>query len=93
MSPCVCRFTVRVSDAPGGVSKLCNLLANLGVSIKDIMHERAFIRDVNSVEVSTLLALSLDVRSKNEKWHTDFLQIIVSMQNEIFISRIIKYMV
>ncbi|KXJ70483.1 hypothetical protein RP20_CCG023396 [Aedes albopictus] len=44
------RFTVRVSDAPGGVSKLCNLLANLGVSIKDIMHERAFIRDVNSVE-------------------------------------------
>lgn len=48
----VCRFTVRVSDAPGGVSKLCNLLANLGVSIKDIMHERAFIRDVNSVEVS-----------------------------------------
>lgn len=48
----VCRFTVRVSDGPGGVSKLCNLLANLGVSIKDIMHERAFIRDVNSVEVS-----------------------------------------
>nr|XP_029714117.1 uncharacterized protein LOC115258189 [Aedes albopictus] len=48
------RFTVRVSDAPGGVSKLCNLLANLGVSIKDIMHERAFIRDVNSVEVKVI---------------------------------------
>lgn len=45
------RFTVRVNDGPGGVSKLCNLLAELGVSIKDIMHDRAFIRDVHSVEV------------------------------------------
>lgn len=48
----LCRFTVTVSDGPGGVSKLCNLLAKLGVSIKDIMHERAFIRDIHSVEVS-----------------------------------------
>lgn len=48
------RFTVRVSDGPGGVSKLCNLLAELGVSIKDIMHDRAFIRDVHSVEVKVI---------------------------------------
>ncbi|EDS35312.1 threonine dehydratase/deaminase [Culex quinquefasciatus] len=48
------RFTVRVSDGPGGVSKLCNLLAGLGVSIKDIMHDRAFIRDVHSVEVKVI---------------------------------------
>lgn len=46
------RFTVTVSDGPGGVAKLCNLLASLGVSIKDIMHERAFIRDIHHVEVS-----------------------------------------
>uniref|UniRef100_A0A182SIR6 L-serine deaminase n=1 Tax=Anopheles maculatus TaxID=74869 RepID=A0A182SIR6_9DIPT len=44
------RFTVTVSDGPGGVAKLCNLLASLGVSIKDIMHERAFIRDIHHVE-------------------------------------------
>lgn len=48
------RFTVTVSDGPGGVSKLCNLLAKLGVSIKDIMHERAFIRDIHSVEVKVV---------------------------------------
>ncbi|XP_055547675.1 L-threonine ammonia-lyase isoform X2 [Wyeomyia smithii] len=45
------RFTVTVSDGPGGLARLCNQLADLGVSIKDIMHDRAFIRDVHSVEV------------------------------------------
>lgn len=48
------RFTVTVSDGPGGVAKLCNLLAKLGVSIKDIMHERAFIRDIHHVEVKVI---------------------------------------
>ncbi|XP_058821522.1 L-threonine ammonia-lyase-like [Topomyia yanbarensis] len=48
------RFTVTVSDGPGGLSKLCNELAQLGVSIKDIMHERAFIRDVHSVQVKVI---------------------------------------
>ncbi|XP_052863075.1 L-threonine ammonia-lyase [Anopheles cruzii] len=48
------RFTVTVSDGPGGVAKLCNLMADLGVSIKDIMHERAFIRDIHHVEVKVI---------------------------------------
>lgn len=50
---CLCffRFIVTVSDRPGGISDLCKLMASVGVSIKDIMHERAFIRDIYSVEV------------------------------------------
>ncbi|XP_063706175.1 L-threonine ammonia-lyase [Culicoides brevitarsis] len=45
------RFTVELSDRPGGVLELCKLLARLGVSIKDIMHERAWLTDTYSVEV------------------------------------------
>ncbi|XP_026467860.1 uncharacterized protein LOC113371448 [Ctenocephalides felis] len=49
------RFTVTVSDRPGGIAELCRMLADLGVSIKDIMHERAWIRsDVFSVEVKVV---------------------------------------
>lgn len=48
------RFTVNVSDRPGGVSELCALLAKLGVSIKDVMHERAFLSDVHSVAVKVV---------------------------------------
>ncbi|CAG2059576.1 unnamed protein product [Timema podura] len=33
------KFTVTVSDRPGGIAELCRLLSSLGVSIKDIMHE------------------------------------------------------
>lgn len=46
------RFVVTTSDSPGGISDLCQLLASVGVSIKDIMHERAWIKDIHSVEVS-----------------------------------------
>lgn len=45
------RFSVELSDRPGGVLELCKLLARLGVSIKDIMHERAWLTDTYSVEV------------------------------------------
>ena len=48
------KFTCTVSDGPGGISKLCKILADLGVSIKDIMHERAFLRDIHSVEVKVI---------------------------------------
>ncbi|XP_050296977.1 L-threonine ammonia-lyase-like isoform X1 [Anthonomus grandis grandis] len=45
-----CRVTV--SDRPGGINELCKLLGSIGVSIKDILHERAWIAsDVFSVEV------------------------------------------
>lgn len=45
------RFSVTVSDRPGGIADLCRLLGNLGVSIKDIMQERAWIKDIFSVGV------------------------------------------
>lgn len=48
------RFSVTVSDRPGGISELCKTLATVGVSIKDIMHERAWIRDIHSVEVKVV---------------------------------------
>lgn len=48
------RFTVTVSDRPGGVLELCRIMTELGVSIKDIMHERAWLNDVYSVEVKVV---------------------------------------
>jgi hypothetical protein len=47
------KFSVTVSDRPGGIAELCRHMAAIGISIKDIMHERAWIQsDIFSVEVS-----------------------------------------
>ncbi|XP_033185810.2 serine racemase isoform X1 [Bombus vancouverensis nearcticus] len=49
------KFTVTVSDRPGGIAELCRMLASIGVSIKDIMHERAWIMsDIFSVDVKVV---------------------------------------
>merc|ERR1719384_1082906 len=46
------KFSVTVSDRPGGIAELAKTLCQLGVSIKDMMHERAWIKnDIFSVEV------------------------------------------
>lgn len=46
------RFVVRVSDRPGGIAELTKMLADMGVSIKDIFHERAWLRsDIFAVQV------------------------------------------
>lgn len=46
------KFTVTVSDRPGGIAELAKTLCNCGVSIKDMVHERAWIKnDIFSVEV------------------------------------------
>jgi threonine dehydratase len=37
------RFSATVSDRPGGIAKLAKDMAELGVSIKDIYHERAWL--------------------------------------------------
>ncbi len=39
------RFEALVSDRPGGVAALTRILADSGVSIKDIFHERAWVSD------------------------------------------------
>lgn len=49
------RFIVTVSDRPGGIAELCKMLSSIGVSIKDIMHERAWVKtDVFSVDVKVV---------------------------------------
>lgn len=49
----ILKFTVTVSDRPGGISELTKIISSIGVSIKDIMHERAWVStDVFSVQVS-----------------------------------------
>ena len=37
----LCRFTAIVSDRPGGLAKIAQLIAQAGASIKDIEHDRA----------------------------------------------------
>lgn len=47
------KFSVVIVDRPGGISELCKLCTKLGVSIKDIFHERAWLTsDVFSVKVT-----------------------------------------
>ena len=54
------KFTVTVSDRPGGIAELASTLSKMGVSIKDMMHERAWIKnDIFSVEVSTAAVCDL----------------------------------
>ncbi|XP_071439073.1 L-threonine ammonia-lyase [Hetaerina americana] len=49
------KFKVTVSDRPGGITELCRLMSTLGVSIKDIMHERAWLTsDIFSVQVKVV---------------------------------------
>jgi threonine dehydratase len=52
------RFAVTVSDRPGGIADLCKLISGIGVSIKDIMHERAWLKDIYSVSVKVFCETS-----------------------------------
>lgn len=46
------RFTAVISDRPGGLAKLAEVIAGCGASIKDIAHDRAFSGpDVSAVQV------------------------------------------
>jgi threonine dehydratase len=38
----LCRFTVTISDRPGGLARLAEIIAATGASIKEIVHDRAF---------------------------------------------------
>jgi len=52
----LCRFTVTISDRPGGLAEFCRLIALTGASIREIVHERAFANvHVSSVEVNCVL--------------------------------------
>lgn len=49
------RFTVKLDDCTDGKAKLCELLANFDVSIKDITHERVWLEDNYKVEVIAIV--------------------------------------
>lgn len=52
------QFSVTVSDRPGGIAELTTLLAKVGASLKDIFHERAWLKaDIFSVHVSVTFKL------------------------------------
>ena len=36
------RFTVSISDRPGGLARLAEVIASTGASVKEIVHDRAF---------------------------------------------------
>jgi threonine dehydratase len=36
------RFSVSISDRPGGLARLTEIIASTGASIKEIVHDRAF---------------------------------------------------
>jgi threonine dehydratase len=48
----LCRFTVSISDRPGGLARFAKLIAEEGANIIDISHDRAFAtEDLNTVTV------------------------------------------
>ncbi|XP_071117070.1 L-threonine ammonia-lyase-like [Haliotis cracherodii] len=50
------RFVVTVTDRPGGIAELTRIIADKGVSIKDIFHERAWLKsDVFAVQVKCVV--------------------------------------
>lgn len=52
----LCRVTCRVSDRPGSLAKLLDLLGKTGASVKDVYHDRSFgPPDVGRVDISVTL--------------------------------------
>ncbi|MGH7214823.1 MAG: threonine ammonia-lyase [Tepidisphaeraceae bacterium] len=52
----LCRLTVHVSDRPGSLARLTNLVASTGASVKEVNHDREFApADVALVSISFIL--------------------------------------
>ena len=52
----LCRFVARISDRPGGLSRFTGVLAQAGVSVKEVSHDRVFAGDdMSSVNVHCLV--------------------------------------
>jgi threonine dehydratase len=53
------RVWVTISDRPGSLAELCKLISTHGASIKDMYHERAWLKnDIFSVQVQAVLEVS-----------------------------------
>lgn len=78
------RFTARCSDRPGGINSLTQILAEAGASVKDILHERASLKeDIAMVSVTVSLETRnaghaaeiqrrLEDNNVDYDWHGDF---------------------
>lgn len=52
----LCRFVAKISDRPGGLARFTSVLAQAGVSIKEVAHDRIFAGDdLSSVNVHCLV--------------------------------------
>ena len=50
------KLWVTISDRPGSLAEFCKLISSYGASIKDMYHERAWLKnDIFSVQVQAVL--------------------------------------
>ena len=47
----LCQFDCAISDRPGGLARFTRLLADTGVSVKEIVQERPYVSDINICSV------------------------------------------
>ena len=73
------RFSAVVPDRPGGIAGLCAVIAFVGASIKQIVHERAWLQeDSHAVQVDVTCELTGDemkealYKALSEKYAVDF---------------------
>eukprot|EP00127_Corallochytrium_limacisporum_P000559 Clim_evm15s18 gene=Clim_evmTU15s18 len=75
----LCRFVVTVPDRPGGISNLTAILDQMGASIKDIFHERAWLdSDIFSVEVKVI------VETRNKEHSEELRKVLRSTYQKFF---------
>jgi threonine dehydratase len=79
----LCNFYATVSDRPGGIARLTQLMSEQGASIKDIYHERAWLHSsVDQVQVRCVVELQGKAHAERLKaallekgypivWHTN----------------------
>lgn len=48
-----------IDDCPRGMSSLCQSLEEVGVTVKDIRHDRAWLKDIYKVEVGQAYCIYL----------------------------------
>ncbi len=65
----LCRFSAHISDRPGGLSAFTTILADEGVSVIDIAHDRVFGGD-ETASVSVVCTVETRNRSHIEQLHT-----------------------
>ncbi|EDO45130.1 predicted protein [Nematostella vectensis] len=77
------RFIITISDRPGGMARLVGVLASAGANIKDIFHERAWLRssvfkvqckvivEVRDREHGQMLRTLLEKTYDDVHWNTD----------------------